>query len=82
MKAVNQSPPKSHADCLGMFWTLTPEAVCARLHCGLEGLSSDDAKCCRDRRGDRRFDYRGNPSALDRALILILSDINMPGMSP
>ncbi len=44
MKAVNQSPPpKSHADGLGAFWTLTPEAVCATLHCGLEGLSSDDA---------------------------------------
>ena len=43
MKAVNQYPPKSHADGLGAFWTLTPEAVCATLHCGLEGLSSDDA---------------------------------------
>ena len=44
MKAVNQSLPKSQTDGLGTFWTLPPEAICATLHCGLEGLNSDDAK--------------------------------------
>ena len=44
MKAVSQSLPKSHTVGLGTFWTQTPEAICATLHCGLEGLSSDDAK--------------------------------------
>ena len=44
MKAVDQSFPKSQTDGLGTFWTLPPEAICATLHYGLEGLSSDDAK--------------------------------------
>ena len=44
MKAVDNSVPESHADGLGTFWTLTPQAVSATLHCGLEGLSSSDAE--------------------------------------
>ena len=44
MKAVDQSLAKNQTDGLGTFWTLPPEAICATLHCGLEGLSSDDAK--------------------------------------
>jgi Mg2+-importing ATPase len=44
MKAIDQSLLKSQTDGLGTFWTLPPEAICAALHCGLEGLSSDDAK--------------------------------------
>jgi Mg2+-importing ATPase len=44
MKAVNHPLLKSRTDGLGTFWTLPPEAICATLHCGLEGLSSDDAR--------------------------------------
>src|SRR5476649_344971 len=44
MKTVNNPVAENHADGLGTFWTLTPQAVCATLHCGLEGLSSSDAE--------------------------------------
>src|SRR5450432_2518976 len=44
MKAVAHPLSKSQTDGLGTFWTQTPEAICATLHCGLEGLSSDEAK--------------------------------------
>src|ERR1700682_2683074 len=44
MKAVSQSLPKSQTDGLGTFWTLTPEAVCATLHCELGGLSASKAE--------------------------------------
>src|ERR1700676_5743936 len=44
MKAVDQSLRKSQTDGLGTFWTLPPEAICATLHCALEGLNSDDAE--------------------------------------
>ena len=44
MKAVDNAVPESHADGLGMFWSLTPQAVSATLHCGLDGLSSSDAQ--------------------------------------
>jgi P-type Mg2+ transporter len=44
MKAVDQSLPKSQTGGLGAFWTLPPEAICATLHCGLEGLSSSNAE--------------------------------------
>src|SRR3984893_18524310 len=44
MKAVNHSLPKSQTYGLGTFWTLTPEAVCATLHCELGGLSSSEAE--------------------------------------
>ena len=44
MKAVDNPVPENHADSLSTFWTMTPQAVCATLHCGLEGLSSSDAE--------------------------------------
>jgi Mg2+-importing ATPase len=44
MKAVNHPFLKSRTDGLGTFWTLPPEAICVTLHCGLEGLSSDNAQ--------------------------------------
>jgi Mg2+-importing ATPase len=44
MKAVSHPLLESRTDGLGTFWTLPPEAICVTLHCGLEGLSSDDAE--------------------------------------
>ena len=44
MKAVNDPVPESPAVPLGTFWTLTPLAASAVLHCGLEGLSSSEAE--------------------------------------
>jgi Mg2+-importing ATPase len=44
VKADTHLISKSQTDDLGTFWTQTPEAICAALHCGLEGLSSDDAR--------------------------------------
>ena len=41
MTAIDQ-PARS--DGLATFWTQTPEAVCAKLHCGLLGLSASDAE--------------------------------------
>ena len=34
----------ARSDGLATFWTQTPEAVCAKLHCGLLGLSASDAE--------------------------------------
>jgi len=39
MKAVDNPVSESNADALGTFWTLTPQAVLATLHCGLDGFS-------------------------------------------
>jgi Mg2+-importing ATPase len=44
MTSIDRSVPKTHCDDLVTFWTETPEAVCAKLHCGLLGLSSSDAE--------------------------------------
>src|SRR5450631_4408377 len=44
MKAVDDPVPESPAAALGTFWTLTPQAASAALHCGLDGLSSSDAE--------------------------------------
>lgn len=44
MKAIDNTVPESHADGLNTFWSLTPQAVSATLHCGLDGLSSSDAQ--------------------------------------
>jgi Mg2+-importing ATPase len=41
MTAIDQP---AHSDGLATFWTQTPEAVCAKLHCGLLGLSASDAE--------------------------------------
>ena len=35
---------ETHPDDLATFWTHTPEAVCAALGCGIDGLSSADAE--------------------------------------
>jgi Mg2+-importing ATPase len=43
MKAVSQ-PPNGYPDGLDTFWTQSPGAICAKLHCRSEGLSSDDAQ--------------------------------------
>jgi Mg2+-importing ATPase len=41
MTAIDQP---AHSDGLATFWTQTPEAVCAKLRCGLLGLSASDAE--------------------------------------
>src|SRR3954452_4921968 len=43
MKAVSQ-PPNGYPDGLDTFWAQSPGAICAKLHCRSEGLSSDDAQ--------------------------------------
>jgi P-type Mg2+ transporter len=35
---------EAHPDDLTAFWTHTPEAICAALRCGIDGLSSADAE--------------------------------------
>jgi Mg2+-importing ATPase len=44
MKAVDRPDTTAGAESLRTFWTKTPEAVCAALHCGTDGLSSQDAR--------------------------------------
>jgi len=46
------------------FWTLTPEAVCAALHCGPQGLSTDEAA----RRLDRYGPNSDAPARVDSLL--------------
>jgi Mg2+-importing ATPase len=44
VKAVAYPLSKSRIGGLGTFWTQAPKTICATLNCGLDGLSSDDAK--------------------------------------
>ena len=44
MKTLNESIPDEQPALLRTFWTLTPEALCKTLRCGVVGLSSEDAK--------------------------------------
>jgi Mg2+-importing ATPase len=44
MTSNDRSVPKTQSEGLVTFWTETPEAVSAKLYCGLLGLSSSDAE--------------------------------------
>ena len=44
MQTVTSTTTEGHPGGLPHFWTLTPEAACAELHCGRDGLSTADAE--------------------------------------
>ena len=44
IKTTDKQALEAHPDDLATFWTHTPEAVCAALRCGIDGLSSADAE--------------------------------------
>jgi Mg2+-importing ATPase len=44
MKAVEEPDTTADGEGLRTFWTETPQAVCAVLHCGTDGLSSEEAE--------------------------------------
>jgi hypothetical protein len=44
MTSIDKPGARFRSDGLATFWTATPEAVCAKLHCGLLSLSSSDAE--------------------------------------
>jgi Mg2+-importing ATPase len=50
------------------FWNLTPEAICATLHCGLRGLSTDEARQRLDQYGPNS-DAPARPDSLLRAVL-------------
>ena len=44
IKTTDKQALEAHPDDLATFWTHTPEAVCAALRCGSDGLSSAEAE--------------------------------------
>ena len=44
MRPIDKIIPKTHTSDLRSFWTLTPEHICAALHCGSGGLNAQDAE--------------------------------------
>jgi len=44
MNAVEEPNKTARGEGLRTFWTETPQAVCAALHCGTNGLSSEEAE--------------------------------------
>lgn len=43
MRTAECHPPNTGSHSLAAFWTVTPEAICDELRCGLGGLSSSEA---------------------------------------
>ena len=67
-------PPAAHGLAQGSpidlrtFWNLTPESLCAELRCGLEGLTSADARTRLAQYGPNS-DAQGKRDGLARAVL-------------